>query len=336
MVNKLTQGVLVISLIIFSGLVYLFFGAGAFMLIVFLSMLVAIAKSKYDRALIAMIAGIITFFVVFFTFVVVPEASADPNVNADAYAYSIFVKGLVGSPEDGFTNLRSLLLVAGMMIIIQVCVMGGLFQVFAFSLIKLTKGNGSALLVVFCFLAVFTTAVFNDILTIILLVPLTIEVCRILGINPKIYVILEAVTVKIGATFFSISSISNILISGYFSVAFSEFFMNIGIYSMITFVVTIFFHLGTHGTKLESAQVGVDILLEYKVSSFIPDKKLLAKCIIVLVSVLTMFTLNIPNFPADVVTITAAGLLLFLSQVDMKDLVQRVDFKLIIYLFGIF
>ncbi len=305
------------------------------MLVIFITMLVVIAKSKYDRALVAMIAGIITFFVVFFTSVVSQPASIDPN-GADAYAYDIFVKGLVGSPTDNFTNLRSLLLVTGMMFIIQICVMGGLFQVFAFSLIKLTKGNGYALLIVFCFLAVFATAVFNDILTVILLVPLTIEVCRILGVDPKTYVLLEAIMVKVGATFFSISSVSNIMISGYFDVAFGDFFLNIGVYSIVTFVVTIFFLLGTYNKKLKSASVGVDILLEYSVGSFIHDKKLLAKCLVVLFAVLTMFALNIPNFPADVVTITAAGILLLWSGVDMKELVQRVDFKLIMYLFGIF
>jgi Na+/H+ antiporter NhaD/arsenite permease-like protein len=94
--------------------------------------------------------------------------------------------------------------------------------------------------------------------------------------------------------------------------------------------------MGTYSGKIESAKVGVDILLEYKVSSFITDKRLATKCIIVLVCVLTLFALNIPNLPADVITITAAGLLMFWSGIDAKDVVQKVDFKLIMYLFGVF
>ncbi len=298
------------------------------MLVVFVSMLVAIAKSKYDRMLIAMAAGTVTFFIVFFTFIF--------KGSTEVSAYDEFARGLIGSPTDNFVNLRSIMLIAGMMIIIQVCIMGGVFQLFAFSLIKLTKGNGYAMMIVFCFLAVFTTAVFNDILTVILLVPLTIEVCKILDVNPRTYVLLEAIMIKVGATFFSISSIANILISGYFEVSFSDFFLNIGVYSIFTFVITIFFFLGTYSGKLESAKVGVDILLEYSASSFIPDKKLTAKCVIVLVGVLTLFTLNVPNLPADVITISAAGLLLFWSRLETKEVMQRVDFKLLVYLFGVF
>jgi Na+/H+ antiporter NhaD/arsenite permease-like protein len=328
-VSKPIKGILAAAFIAGCGLVFFFFNAAGLMLVIFVSMLVAIAKSKYDRMLVAMAAGTITFFVVFFTFAFKPGGT-------DVSAYDEFARGLIGSPADNFVNLRSIMLIAGMMIIIQICIMGGVFQVFAFSLIKLTKGNGYAMMVVFSFLAVFTTAVFNDILTVILLVPLTIEVCKILDVNPKTYVLLEAIMIKVGATFFSISSIANILITGYFKVSFSEFFVNIGVYSIFTFVVTIFFFLGTYSGKLEPAKVGVDILLEYKASSFIPDKKLTTKCVVVLVGVLTLFTLNIPNLPADVVTISAAGLLLFWSRLETKEVMHRVDFKLLVYLFGIF
>nr|MDO8111373.1 SLC13 family permease [Candidatus Sigynarchaeota archaeon] len=336
MVSKATKRVLIIAYLAMYVLVYLAFKAAGVMLVIFVSLLFAVAKSKYDRALIAMIAGTVTFFIIFFEFVVTPEAHADPDVMPDAYAYQVFVNGLIGNPTDNYTNLRSLLLVTGMMIIIQICVQGGLFQIFSFSLIKLTKGNAYALLVAFCFIAMFITAVFNDILTVILLVPLTIEVCWILDINPKIYVLLEAIMVKVGATMFSISSVSDIMISGSFSVSFSEFFLNIGVYSLITFGVTIFFLLGTYSGKLQSATKGIDVLLEYKIGSFIPDRKLLAKCIVVLGCVLTLFALNISFLPADVVTISGAAVLLFWSNVDMKELMNKVDFKLIMYLFGIF
>jgi Na+/H+ antiporter NhaD/arsenite permease-like protein len=72
------------------------------------------------------------------------------------------------------------------------------------------------------------------------------------------------------------------------------------------------------------------------VSSFIPDKKLTTKCVVVLVAVLALFALNIPNLPADVITISAAGLLLFWSRLETKEVMSRVDFKLLVYLFGIF
>ena len=63
------------------------------------------------------------------------------------------------------------------------------------------------LMIIFCSVTVFISAILNNILTVIIIIPLTITVSRILNINPGPYILTQAVLVNVGGTVFSISSI---------------------------------------------------------------------------------------------------------------------------------
>ena len=68
-----------------------------------------------------------------------------------------------------------------------------------------------------------------------IIIPLTITVTRILNIDPEPFIITQAVLVNIGGTFFSLSSIPNILITGSSGIGFNEFFLNVGLSQLDVF-----------------------------------------------------------------------------------------------------
>lgn len=188
--------------------------------IVFLAMLVLIAFEYAEREVLAILAGIITYFVI--TFI-------------EHKGFEVIIDFLIGTREDGYVNLRSIILIFGMMTIVEIAIEGGVFQFLAFRLIQMTKGNPHYLLIIFRILSVLLAAIINDILAVIVLIPLTIMVCRILEIDPIPYIITQSIVIKLGASIFLISSISNILIAGHAKISFIEFFINIGFFSLIIF-----------------------------------------------------------------------------------------------------
>jgi Na+/H+ antiporter NhaD/arsenite permease-like protein len=150
--------------------------------------------------------------------------------------FNVIIELLFGTESEGFVNLHSLILIISMMLIVAISNEAGLFQYIALNLIKLSKGKPLYLMSIFCLITIFISAILNNILTVIILIPLTITVSRILNVNPSAYILTQAILVNIGGTFFTISSIPNILISTYADIQFIDFFLNVGTISLIIFV----------------------------------------------------------------------------------------------------
>ena len=224
-----------------------------------------------------------------------------------------------------------------MMFIVQISNEAGLFQFFALNLIKLSKGKPLYLMSIFCFITILISAVLNNILTVIILIPLTITVSRILNINPAPYILTQAILVNIGGTFFTISSIPNILISNYAEIQFIDFFLNVGLISIIIFAFTLLLFILIFKKSLEIPQEGIKILREFNVWNFVPNKILLIKSLASLILLFSMFII-IPTslLGTDIIALVIALILILISRIEVKEIFSKIDFELILYLLGIF
>ncbi len=79
------------------------------------------------------------------------------------------VADLIGTPADGFDNFYALILVLSMLAIVEIGKDGGVFQFLVFKLVQMTKGRPRLMMVVFCCITVFITAVLSDMLAVIVL-----------------------------------------------------------------------------------------------------------------------------------------------------------------------
>ncbi len=292
------------------------------LVIAFFLMIFSIALNKIERTILALIAALSTFIVLVFI---------------EHAQFYVFVEFLFGTKEDDFLNLHSLILILGMMIIVQIAVEGGTFQYLGFKFIQWTKGQPKYLILVFGFLATFITAIINDILAAFVLIPLTVTVCRILDIKPQPYIIMEAILFKMGASILLISSVPNILIAGYAGITFTEFFLTVGIISIGIFGLTLFLFYLLFKNKLKEPRKGIDILMEFNVGDLIPDKLLMRKSIGVLIGVMICF-IAIPQeiLGPDIISIAGAIILLTICPKNIEETFKKLDFKLILYLSGVF
>lgn len=275
-----------------------------------------------NRAIASLVGALICYFVLIFL---------------EKKNFTIIVDLLFSSSSEGYVNLHSLILIIGMMIIIQVSHEAGTFQFIAINLIKLSKGKPIRLMLIFCGITVLISAILNNILTVIILIPLTITVSRILNINPQPYILTQAILVNIGGTVFSISSIPNILITTYANISFLDFFLNVGLISFIVFGFTIIFFIFIYRKELTISEEGVKVFKEYNVWNFVQSKKLLFQSILSLVILLVLFIVLPPSFiPPDIIALTIAMVLVIISRLEPKELITKVDLELIFYLLGIF
>ncbi|MFX1385487.1 MAG: SLC13 family permease, partial [Promethearchaeota archaeon] len=290
--------------------------------ICFIIVIILIVSEKLNRAIAAIAGGFIVYLVLIYL---------------EGFDFSILVELLFGSPENEYSNLHALMLIIAMMIIVLISNEAGLFQFIAVKLIIYSKGKPIRLLMIICVLTVIISAILNNILTVIILIPITITTSRILNTNPTPYILTQAVLVNIGGTIFSISSIPNILITTYAKISFIDFFLTVGLISIVIFFFTLIFFVFLYKKELFIPKGGAEILKEFNVWNFVPNKTLLIECMIAFIVLFIMFILIPPTLLSpDIFAWGIAILLLLISKLNPREIITKIDFELIFYLLGVF
>jgi Na+/H+ antiporter NhaD/arsenite permease-like protein len=288
----------------------------------FIGVIILILSNKVNRAVASLAGAIITFFALFFF---------------EGYEFSSMIEFMFGTESDSFVNLHSLILIIGMMIIVQIASDAGLFQFIAIKLIQFSKGKSMRLLVIFCFLTVFITSVLNNILAVIILIPLTVTISRILNIDPTPYILVEALLVNIGGSLFIISSIPNILVANYANITFIDFFLNVGGISLIIFGFTLLFFILLYKNTLVIPKEGLIVLKEFDVWNLVQNKRLLYESAISLTILMISFVAVPPSLIApDMIALSIAIILIIISRLEPKEIINKINYELLFYLLGIF
>lgn len=251
--------------------------------------------------------------------------------------FSIIVELLFGTEEDNFVNLHSLILIIAMMMIVIISNEAGVFQFIAILLIKFSKGKPITLMSILCALTVLISAILNNILTVIILIPLTITISRMVNMDPTPYILTQAVLVNVGGSIFSISSIPNILITTYANIFFLDFFINVGFISLVIFGFTLIFFVFLYKKELFIPKEGARVLEEFNIWNLVQNRKLLYMSCIALITVFILFIIIPPSIlTPDMIALTVALILVIISGLEPKEIIKNIDFELILYLLGIF
>ncbi len=227
------------------------------------------------------------------------------------------------------------------MFIVQISDEVGTFQFVAIYAIKISKGKPKNLMFILAVLSVFFSAIVNNILTVMILIPLTITTSRMLDLDPKPYVLTQAVLVNLGGTIFSISSIPNILINTYAEITFKQYFLNVGLFSIVAATITILFDLFLYDKHLvEPEKRLVETLAEFNPWNVIQNRRVFYSTIVSFGILMLSFLLVPPNIlPPDIIALIIAMVLTIISSfsgMDAAEIMKKFDYELLFYLLGIF
>ncbi|UCE14343.1 MAG: hypothetical protein JSV04_03995 [Candidatus Heimdallarchaeota archaeon] len=281
---------------------------------------------KMNRAIVAISGGLITYFTL--TFI-------------EQRDFSTIVNLMFGS-DDNYVNLHSLLLIIGIMFIVHISDEIGTFQFLAVLMIKMSRGKPIPLMIILCTVSVIFSSLLNNILTVMILIPLTITTSRVLNVSPTPYILTQAVMVNIGGTIFSISSIPNILIFIYnptIEISFVEYFLEIGFFSVVTFgfSVLLFVFLYKNELSIPKDKAIKILLYDFDVWNVVQSRRLLYASLGGLITLMISFVIIPEDFlPPEAIALSIAMILTIVSRLDAKEIINKFDFELIFYLLGIF
>jgi len=250
-----------------------------------------------------------------------------------------FLFGLFNAQDVvGFVDLRTLGIIIGVMILVEVSRGSGLFQFIALKAIKASGYRPRRLFVIFCLLTAFLGGIIGNITTMLIVGTLTVLTLVPLRINPVPFLIAEAIITDIGSLMTLIGNIPAILISRSAGWTFLQFTLLSMPFSLtLVFVVTNILLFRFKGDIPKTFKSEMTILEEMDPWVVVTDKKLFWKSLIILALTITLFIIyDRIGLTLEVVAMLCGILLLFLSGVDPEDVLGNLDWGTIFFFIGFF
>lgn len=243
-------------------------------------------------------------------------------------------------------------LLLGMMVMVGIISHTGLFEWFAVQAYKQSKGNVWSLVVILCVVTAVLSAFLDNVTTMLLLTPVTIQLARVLDLNPIPILIAEVIFSNIGGTATMIGDPPNIIIGSMMSesaiaqsnypglasdgVAFNDFIIELAPGILLTIVPTFMMLKWMYADEFAGERIRDVKELESKYG--IKDMRMLKISGFILSAVILCFFLN-PILHIAVSWVALVGAVLMLLATDPHELeepLEKVEWTTLIFFAGLF
>ncbi len=237
-------------------------------------------------------------------------------------------------------DMNVIFLLLGMMIIVGVLKKTGLFQWLAYKSYALARGNVFVLAVLFMWITAVVSAFLDNVTTMLLMIPVTIEIALTLKVNPITLLIPEVFASNVGGTATLIGDPPNILIGSYANLTFGQFVLNLAAICAVCMAVTAVYYVLWYKkdylrAELKDIQATVAQLKEtYRIT----DRRLLAYCLVFLGLTIFLFIIHgLLHMEPSVAALMGAMLLLVCSRVDIVEMLEHeVEWPTLVFFMALF
>ncbi|WP_406717798.1 SLC13 family permease [Streptomyces althioticus] len=239
--------------------------------------------------------------------------------------------------EDSGIDWNVIFLLLGMMLIVAVLKRTGVFEFIAIWAARRARGRPYRLMVLLIVATGFLSAWLDNVTTVLLIAPVTILVCRRLGLPAVPFLIAEVMACNIGGAATLIGDPPNIMIGSRADLSFNDFLVHmtpVVVVLMIIFVLMcrVMFRKAFHYDPERAAS-----LMELDPKAEIKDKRLLLISGVVIVAVMVCFVLHTwLHMEPSVVAMSGGLLLLALSRLSPGDVVKDVEWETLAFFAGLF
>ena len=237
-------------------------------------------------------------------------------------------------------DLNVIFLLMGMMIIVGVLKKTGLFQWMAYKSYALARGNIFILSFILQIITAVTSAFLDNVTTMLLMIPVTIEIAVTLKINPLTLLIPEVFASNVGGAATLIGDPPNILIGSYAKLTFAQFVINLALVCTVCLALTSLWYLWWYKKGYLAAEVkDVGRTIEYLKEEYkITNKKLTVMGLGVLAFVIFLFIVHgVLHMEPSVAALVGAMVLLAISRVDIVEMLEHeVEWPTLVFFIALF
>ncbi|MGL4522471.1 MAG: ArsB/NhaD family transporter [Bacilli bacterium] len=251
------------------------------------------------------------------------------------------------SLDSAFTHhieWGTITLLIGMMILVNITSKSGVFQYVAIRTAKIAKGNPVTIMLLLGLLTAVASAFLDNVTTVLLVVPVTLSITKILKVNPIPFLISQIIFSNIGGTATLVGDPPNIMIgSANEHLTFNAFLINLApvVIVIIAMITAIFYFM--YRNKISAEKENIAELMSLNEKDFIVDPALMKKSLAVLALVILTFLchsfITFLHLDAAVVAITGATILMLItvkSEHELEEILGSVEWITIFFFAGLF
>ncbi len=245
-----------------------------------------------------------------------------------------------------FIDFETLMLLTGMMILVILIKQSGFFTIVSVKIAEFTKGNPVKILCLFSVVTALMSAFLDNVTTVLIIIPIIIELTRGMGLNPKNYVLSQAIISNVGGAATLIGDPPNVIIGSKVGLSFNQFILNLSPVIIPIFIIVLvyiwfinrieFKPINTSMVKL----VSVELLLEkirFEFSNIKVDQKLMIKSLAcTILAILLFITQTLTGLAPGVVALGMAMVLLIISQANVEHVLEEVEWSTLLFFTGLF
>jgi Na+/H+ antiporter NhaD/arsenite permease-like protein len=238
-----------------------------------------------------------------------------------------------------YVDFDVIFLVMGMMIVVGILETTGLFQWTAYRAYRLSRGRAWVLMIILTLLTSVTSAMLDNVTTMLLVTPITLEIALALGINPLSLVLPEILASNVGGISTLIGTPTNILIGSYADIGFGDFLINLTPGVLLAQVALTIYALVIFRREYRQVSGGLSpaMLERLKADGRITQPDVLGKAGVVFILMLLLFVVGerIHLVPA-VTAILGAVFMLLVVGTDVQEMLKVVDWTTLVFFIALF
>jgi len=229
-------------------------------------------------------------------------------------------------------DFNTLGLLLGMMLMASILKRTGFFTYIAISLAKLSGGRPWKLMALLGISTAFISMLVDNVTTIVIIVPISILVCDILGINPLPILMAEILLSIIGGVATLVGDPPNIFIGSAAGLSFNDFLVKLFPVTVVVIFVSLFLLKFFYRKQLSGKPRNFQAVLNIDARRTIKDPRGMAKSLIALSVTFTLFFLHerlglYPSF----IALLGAGLAFLLLRPNPEEIFHDVEWSVLAF-----
>jgi len=288
------------------------------------------------------IIAILTFLI---AYGILATEKINRTIIVGAGSLVLLVFGVLDLAEAiNYVNWETIGLLLGMFIIVVVLSDSGFFSYLAFVLAKKLNYNPQTMLIVFPLLAGLLASFVDSITVMLFLAALTIEIAKILRIDPVPLVVAEVVIANTGGASTLIGDPPNVILGTQLGFGFNEFVVNNGPIAVVAALISVgVLFLMQRKNVIPSAEIDASVLSAIRPERTITNKRMLrlglgalfAAVVLLITHGYIQQVYHIPITVALAALIPAFFLLLTGGR-ETEGTLKKVDYDVLLFFIGLF
>ncbi|MEO7839125.1 MAG: ArsB/NhaD family transporter [Anaerolineales bacterium] len=234
-------------------------------------------------------------------------------------------------------DFNTLGLLLGMMILVAMLEPTGFFQYLAVLAARASQGKPVRLFVLLGSITTILSMFLDNVTTVVLIAPVTILICEILGINPLSFLIAEALLSNTGGVATLVGDPPNVLIGSAAGFTFNDFLYHSLPIVVVAWVATLVLLRFLFRDELSKSPGNAEAVMSLDPAESLDDPKTARRILLVLnAAILLFFFHHRLHISPSFIAVSAAAVALIWVQPDIQETFRKVEWSVLIFFSALF